>query len=266
MPTTRQPQTELRNVHYYRAPAANRVTPYRIPPHSEVVELVTNGTVYFRSGKHDLKLGCGAMFWHVAGDETIHRTDPEAPYECLAVHFQTKHARRRPAPRLTLIPDHQRTLELSRELLHAFHDTTVARATLAHYAYSRFLWEAHLGSIRRTTQFHPAAVTASLAFLNTHFRRRDMDVGELARAAAISVPHLHALFRRHLDQTPHQAIVARRLHEAKLLLSGTDQTIKSLPPQCGFANIEPFYRSFKQHIGMTPLAYRVRHQPSNLPS
>ena len=133
------------------------------------------------------------------------------------------------------------------------------RDALAHYAYARFHWEAHLGSIRHTTPIQPPSLTAALAFLENQFRKLDVGVSELAAAGGISEPHLYALFRRHLDQTPHQALLARRLQEAKLLLSGTDQSIKSLPTQCGFAGIETFYRAFRRHIGMTPLDYRERH-------
>jgi len=249
------------NISYYRAPLTGKVIPYRIAPGHEIIELVTHGVVYFRSGKQDLKLGCGAMFWHIAGEETIHRTECDDPYECLAVHVLTPTSGDRPAPRLTIIADHQRALELSRELLHAFHDTAVDRSILANYVYARFLWEAHLGAVRRTTQFHPPSLTAALSFLETNFMRREVDVSQLAKAGGISQPHLYALFRHHLDQTPHQVLQSRRLHEAKLLLSGTDRSIKSLPSQCGFANIETFYRAFRSHIGMTPLAYRARHMP-----
>ena len=82
---TAKPGTHLQ-VLYYRAPAEKKVIPFTIMPGFEVIELVTHGIVYFQAGKNDLTLGCGAMFWHRAGEETIHRTDPSSPYECLAVH------------------------------------------------------------------------------------------------------------------------------------------------------------------------------------
>jgi AraC-like DNA-binding protein len=248
-------------ISYFKAPRTHQVTPFKIRPGFEVIELVTNGVIYFQSGKRDLKLGCGAMFWHRTGEETIHHTEPSAPYECLAVHFSVgpHTSKSRPAPRLTIISDLQRATELSRELLHTFHDTSVNRHELAKYAYARFLWEAHLGAIRHTIQVRPASITAALNYLETHFHKQEVGVRDLAKAGNISEPHLHMLFRKCLDETPHQALLSRRLHEAKLLLSGTSDSIKSLPSKCGFAGIETFYRAFKSHIGMTPLAYRQRH-------
>ena len=85
MPDT-QEQNRFR-VSYYRAPCVNAVRPFKISPGFEFIELVTNGVVYFQSGSRVDKLGCGAMFCHVAGEETIHRTEASAPYECLAVFF-----------------------------------------------------------------------------------------------------------------------------------------------------------------------------------
>ena len=252
------PQNRFR-IFYYRAPSVSAVRPFKILPGFELIELVTNGVVYFQSGSHELKLGCGAMFCHAAGEETIHRTEAEAPYECLSAMFTVQQNAPRLAPRLTLITDRQRALELSRELLHAYHDTAVDASALAQYAYARFRWEAHLGSIRNNTQIRPPSLTAALIFLEEHFRTQEIGVGELAAAGGISEPHLYSLFRQYLEQTPHQALLDRRLHEAKLLLSGTSQSIKSIPAQCGFAGIETFYRAFKRHIGMTPLAFREHH-------
>ncbi|MEI8205901.1 MAG: helix-turn-helix transcriptional regulator [Kiritimatiellales bacterium] len=253
---------KLIRIFYYKAPRTVKVNPLPIEKGIEKVELVANGTVYFQCGTRDLKLGCGAMFWHVAGEKTIHRTEPSSPYECLAIHFSVNPHNHRPAPRLTIIADHQRTLELSQELLSAYHDTSVDRTALAHYAYSRFLWEAHRGTIQRTIHIHPKSLAMALAFLEASFNRKEVGVHELARAGGISESHLHVLFRRNLDQTPNQALLSRRLHEAKLILSSTDIPIKLIPSQCGFASIETFYRAFGRHIGMTPLAYRSRHLPS----
>jgi AraC-like DNA-binding protein len=244
---------------HFRAPPTTQVTPFRTPPGIELIELVTNGVVYFKSGRKTLTLGRGALFWHRPGEETIHHTEPSAPYECLAIHFSLEARPQRPAPRLTIIADLQRTLELSRELLHAYHDTAVDPQALGQYAYSRFLWEAHLGTIRHTSQIRPPSISAALSFLEANFKRQEVGVGELAKAGGISEPHLHVLFRQYLGETPHQTLLSRRLHEAKLLLSGTAQSIKSLPTQCGFGGIETFYRAFGRHIGMTPLAYRRRH-------
>ncbi len=207
-----------------------------------------------------LKLGCGALFWHWAGEETIYRTEAGAPYECLALTFSVKRRSPRQTPRLSVIPDVQRVRELCRELLRAYHDDSIDRRILGNYARSRLLWEAHLGGVQHAAAFRPRAIEMALSFLEAEFTRPEIGVGDLAKAAGISEPHLHVLFRKYLEQTPHYALTARRIQEAKWLLSGTFQTIKLIAMDCGFLNIETFYRSFKKNIGLTPDRFRKLHR------
>lgn len=247
---------DLRRMAYYQAPGISKVMPRVIPPGAEEVELVTNGVVYFRDGETELTLGCGALFWHRAGEQTISRTEPDAPYECLSIFFTATPGRQRPAPRVSIMSDRQMARELSRELLQAYHDDAVDRGMLSDYARSRLLWEAHLGGVRRSSTAQPAAISTVLAFVEKAFARPENGVREMAEQAGISESHLHALCQKHLRQTPHACLMARRLREAKLLLSGSSQTIKSIAADCGFGNIETFYRAFKRQVGTTPHLFR----------
>ncbi|MEI6035399.1 MAG: helix-turn-helix transcriptional regulator [Verrucomicrobiae bacterium] len=215
--------------------------------------------MYFRSGDRELKLGCGALFWHLAGEETIHRTESGSPYECLALAFAVSPRAGRPAPRVSVIPDHQRARELCREFLLSYHDDAVDRGILGGYAHSRLLWESHRGTVQHPESVRPPAVEAALVFLEAGFRRHDLGVGDLAKSAGISTPHVHALFRKHLSQTPHQFLTARRIREAKWLLSGTNRTIKAIAIDCGFPALETFYRAFKRTVGTTPHQFRASH-------
>jgi len=252
-------QPELLRMAYFKAPPVPSVTPFVIPRRMEVVELVTEGVVYFRSGDREMKLGCGALFWHLPGEETIHRTEADAPYECLALAFAVSPRAKRPAPRLSVIPDHQRTRELCREFLLSYHDDAVDRRILGSYTRSRLLWESHLGTVQHPEPVRPPAVEAALVLLEAQFRRHDFGVLDLARSAGISEPHVYALFQKHLGQTPHHFLTARRIREAKWLLSGTARTIKAIAIDCGFPAIETFYRTFKRTVGTTPHQFRASH-------
>ncbi len=252
----------LLRIGYYKAPPVSEVMPRVIPPGREEVELVTEGVVYFREGERELTLGCGALFWHRAGEQTISRTEATSPYECISVFLPATPGRKRPVPRLSIMPDHQKVRELVRELMQAYHDDAVERKILANYARSRLLWEAHLGRVRRSSSVQPAAVSAALDLIEKAYARPGTGVREMAEHADISESHLHALCRKHLHETPHALLMARRLREAKLLLSGSSQTIKSIAADCGFVNIETFYRAFKRQVGTTPHLFRLH---SSLP-
>lgn len=252
----RSSSPSLLRMGYFKAPPVSAVTPYIIPQRTAIVELVTEGVIYFRSDSGDMKLGCGALFWHVFGEETIHRTEAANPYECLALAFAIEPRSARPAPRLSIITDHQRTRELCSELLSAYHDDKIDRTVLGKYAYSRLLWEAHLGTAQHSSALHPASLEAALAFVEAEFRRPEIGVPDLARSAKLSEPHIHTLFREHIGQTPHQFLTARRIREAKWQLTRTDSTIKAIATDCGFLNIETFYRAFKKIVGTTPFLFR----------
>lgn len=244
---------------YYKAPATARVRPFVIPHRTTLVELVTEGVVYFQSMNRELTLGCGALFWHVAGEETIHRTEPGSPYACLALTFTAPSPASRTVPRLSIIRDYQRTWDLCRELLRAYHDEGVDRALLGSYAHSRLRWEAHSETLRHSGSDHPAAVEAALSFLEAGFHNPDLGICDLAKSAKISEPHLFSLFNQHVGQTPHQFLIARRIREAKWMLSCTDSTIKAIAQECGFHSIETFYRAFKKVVGTPPNQFRKSH-------
>lgn len=248
---------KLRRMFYYKAAPVARVSPFVIPQRMEVIEIVTSGVVYFHDGERDRELGCGALFWHLPGEETICRTDPRFPYECLAVGFRSLTDPVRTVPRLSIISDPLRAKELCSELFRAFHNDAVDRAVLGDYARHRFLWEAHLGTIKATAVPRPLSLEEALGFLETEFRRPEIGVADLARAAGLSEPRLHVLFREYLRQTPYHLLIARRIQEAKWLLTGTSRNIKTLCEECGFANVETFYRAFKKHAGMPPHRFRA---------
>lgn len=247
---------ELLRIWYYTAPPVSAVKPVVIPARTTVIELVTAGVVHFRWQNTELTVGCGALFWHVAGEETICRTEPDSPYECLVLGFTAPAQGGRPVPRLSMVSDPQRTRELCGELLRAYQDAAIDRSALGSYAYARLQWEAHLGSGRPATVLPPAAVSAGLAFIDSGFSHPDAGVSDIARSAGVSVPHLHALFREHLGQTPHQLLTARRIREAKWLLARTNTAIKAIANDCGFTNIETFYRAFKKYTGTAPHHFR----------
>jgi transcriptional regulator GlxA family with amidase domain len=148
---------------------------------------------------------------------------------------------------------------LCREFLLSYHDDAVDRRILGSYIRSRLLWESHLGTVQHPESVGSPAVEAALALLEAGFRRHDLGVPDLAKSAGISAPHIHALFRKHLGQTPHHFLTARRIREAKWLLSGTDRTIKAIAMDCGFPALETFYRAFKRTVGTTPHQFRASH-------
>lgn len=254
-----QRPTEV-EVSYYEAPAVDEVRPYRIETGYHLVELVVGGVVRFEVGNRELRLGAGAMFWHIEGEDTIYRTIPEAPYKCYVFDLAIPPGTPRPVSRLSVLPDIRKAAEIGREFLMAFHSESVDRGILCESAWSRLIWEAHLAEIGNTGPGIPPSMRGALSFIESGYMRADLSVRTIASAAGLSEAHLHALFRGHFGQTPHQFVLARRIQEARYRLTGTRQTIKAIAAECGFANIETFYRVFQRQLGTTPQKYRVTYE------
>ena len=76
----------------------------------------------------------------------------------------------------------------------------------------------------------------------------------------VSRRRLEALFRRRLNRTPYQEILRARIEHAKRLLVGSSLSVDEIAFRSGFSCSIHFSRPFKARSGMTPLAYRRKHQ------
>jgi PAS domain S-box-containing protein len=81
-------------------------------------------------------------------------------------------------------------------------------------------------------------------------------VGELARAAGMSVTQLERSARRVLGLSPKQLILRFRLEEALHLLETTPLPIAEIANRCGYYDQSAFTRHFKRAVGMAPATYR----------
>ena len=94
--------------------------------------------------------------------------------------------------------------------------------------------------------------------IENSFAKR-LPVARLAKVAGCSVPHLHEEFRRHMDTTPHQAVIQRRLQEARKRLLESRDSIKEISHACGFSDPAAFVRTFKLSTGTTPGTFRSHY-------
>ncbi len=249
----------LVNVGYFEAPHGRTITSYPIPPATEYIEILTGGKVFFEVNGQEQLFSKGAIFWHLSKEMTIHNTPPDDPYRCLVLAFRVK-ARKRVLPRVTKWHDEQSAIDFSQEALHCFHDNSYDRSVLGRYLYNRVFWEAYCYTLRKDTPDYPLPVKRAMAVID-ELADGDFPVSDLAERAGISEPYLFALFKKHLNISPHQYILNRRLQKARTLLAGSEQSIKEIAFECGFFNLECFYRAFKKNCGFTPADYRKRHSP-----
>lgn len=81
-------------------------------------------------------------------------------------------------------------------------------------------------------------------------------VADLAAVAGLSPIHFARAFRAALNMPPHRYVMDARIQRARRLLDRGQQSIAEIAFATGFSHQEHLTRVFKQHMGVTPGAYR----------
>ena len=79
---------------------------------------------------------------------------------------------------------------------------------------------------------------------------------ELAMRVGVSRRNFEQRFRQATGSTPHAAILARRMNEAKRLLSAGGCGVAEVAEACGFSSVHYFTTAFKRECGQTPGGFR----------
>jgi AraC-like DNA-binding protein len=85
----------------------------------------------------------------------------------------------------------------------------------------------------------------------------DLSLETLARDAAMSRFAFLRTFAATVGQTPHQYVLARRLHRAAKRLKEDDAPVARIAADAGFADLSTFNHRFRREIGTTPTAWRA---------
>ena len=233
-------------------------TPQQIPENTELIELITAGCVLYPHLGEEIECGVGTIFWHLPGEYTINRYKSGQPYSCLVVRFTTINKPIRVIPRYSVWDKPVEVDSFSKEMLKCYFDDNYDRKLIGEFIYSSLYWKAYHFS-KTQIDFHlPLDLKKILSFINEH-SKEDISITEISIAVEISVPHLHFLFKKHLNDTPHHYLVMRRFQEARSYLATTNIPIKQICNLCGFISLENFCRKFKKYTKMTPSQYREKH-------
>jgi len=85
-----------------------------------------------------------------------------------------------------------------------------------------------------------------------------LTIGDLARAAGLSISQLQREFMRLLGMSPTEYITKVRVLLARRALERSDQAVGTIALDLGFYDQSHFTRVFRRQTGLTPLAYRQR--------
>lgn len=86
---------------------------------------------------------------------------------------------------------------------------------------------------------------------------REWKLDDIAKQFNLSISHFQHTYKKMFDTTVTNDVALSRIHLAKLLLSGTNLSVKEISVQCGYEYDVYFMRQFKKITGTTPSQYRV---------
>ncbi len=89
-----------------------------------------------------------------------------------------------------------------------------------------------------------------------------LDIPALARIARVSEAHFIRTFRATFGETPHRYLQRRRVERSMFLLRETDRTVTEICMEVGFASLGTFSRTFRDIVGVSPVAYREGSEPA----
>jgi AraC-like DNA-binding protein len=89
-----------------------------------------------------------------------------------------------------------------------------------------------------------------------------LDVAALARIARVSEAHFIRTFRATFGETPHRYLQRRRVERSMFLLRETVRSVTEICMEVGFTSLGTFSRTFRDIVGVSPMAYRRGSEPA----
>ena len=95
-----------------------------------------------------------------------------------------------------------------------------------------------------------------MSFIEEHLTESDINIGDMAEAAATSRSGLNRKLKSILGVTPIDLLREARIKRACQLLENSGLNVSEVAYQCGFADPKYFSRCFKQTMGVSPTEYK----------
>lgn len=101
---------------------------------------------------------------------------------------------------------------------------------------------------------HPG-IARGLRFLWANYQK-PIGVGDLARAAAMSVRNFHQAFMESVGRSPGHEIQRVRIEKAKRLLADSSEKMEAIAELCGYESANSFWVAFRRSTGLSPKQYQ----------
>src|SRR5258708_8446000 len=107
-------------------------------------------------------------------------------------------------------------------------------------------------------------VLKGIEYIRANFLRSALSVERVASAVGVSRRSLEKAFRAEMCRSVLQEIIRTRISQPNLVLATTDLPVADVAARSGFANLNHFFRVFRQQTESTPRGYRMARRPKNV--
>lgn len=97
-----------------------------------------------------------------------------------------------------------------------------------------------------------------LNWIHEHYTEK-MRLDDIARAGKLSRSECCRYFKKILNKTPFNYVIEYRIQKSLKLLQEDDSNVTEVAYQVGFNSTSYFIEKFKQHMNMTPLAFKKKN-------
>jgi len=94
------------------------------------------------------------------------------------------------------------------------------------------------------------------AYINEH-PSEDLSLTRLSSVANLSPYYFARIFKKETGKTPHEYVMSSRINSAKFYLKTSRDSIEEIGLSLGFPTASSFCSSFRKHLGISPLKYRI---------
>lgn len=101
----------------------------------------------------------------------------------------------------------------------------------------------------------PYRIKQTVAYINQHVVER-IEINTLAEITKWKKHHFIRIFTKHMNITPYQYILIRKIDKSKILLQDEGISIKEISFELGFLSHSNFCNAFKKITNTTPEGYR----------
>lgn len=121
--------------------------------------------------------------------------------------------------------------------------------------FHKFIQKAHSIVYKDEETPLPPIVQEMQKILDAHLEKK-IDFAVINKEIAYSQAYMVRLFKKHMEVTPHEYILRRRIETAQLLLKHSTLSIKEIAERLVFSDQYHFSNYFKKCLGVSPSKFR----------